>query len=242
MASRREELQAHVREAVGLVRDVQRAAREAARAVVRRRRHESEALTHRGRHITALILELGGSTAEAEQVALRGCVRRAAGTVDVHAAVRADVAAVAASPGARAAAGAAAAAVPMPRVVLRAAQMLAEARVVQWLAEANARGVAASTPQLASELRRRWPWRGLGQRARDFHLRLRQNPTARRTWVRRFRQRWHVRWRRLPARADLPPEDVARRAAGRRKPAATCSRDARARKRVRFLDPFLVPP
>ena len=101
---------------------------------------------------------------------------------------------------------------PVPLPVEKAGRLIAELRVLGFLAEATARGVAVSTPHLAALLRRAWPLVALGHRARKFLLRLRDLPRVREAWARQFRVRWDVRWRRLPMRPLLRPEDVRRRA------------------------------
>ena len=46
---------------------------------------------------------------------------------------------------------------PVPLPVEKAGRLIAELRVLGFLAEANARGVAVSTPHLAALLRKAWP-------------------------------------------------------------------------------------
>ena len=89
---------------------------------------------------------------------------------------------------------------PVPLLVEKAGRLIAELRVLGFLAEANARGVAVSTPHLAALLRKAWPSVTLGHRARKFLLRLRHLPRVREAWAKQFRVRWDVRWRRLPMR------------------------------------------
>ena len=101
---------------------------------------------------------------------------------------------------------------PVPLLVERAGRLIAELRVLGFLAEANARGVAVSTFHLAALLRKAWPLVTLGHQARKFLLQLRHLPRVREAWARQFRLRLDVRWRRLPMRPLLRPEDVRRRA------------------------------
>jgi len=103
---------------------------------------------------------------------------------------------------------------PPPVPVQQAGRLIAELRVLGFLADANARGVALSTAQLAALLRQAWPRATLGSKSLRFLLRLRHVPRARESWARQFRSRWDVRWRRLPLRPLLQPDEVRRRAGG----------------------------
>ena len=103
---------------------------------------------------------------------------------------------------------------PPPVPVQQAGRLIAELRVLGFLADANARGVAMATAQLAALLRQAWPRATLGSKSLRFLLRLRHVPRARESWARQFRNRWDVRWRRLPLRPLLQPDEVRRRAGG----------------------------
>ena len=98
------------------------------------------------------------------------------------------------------------------RVRLRVGCLIAEARVAAWLNAANARGVAASASQLVARLRSSWPAAALCPLALSFLLRLRVLRNAQRNFANRFRARWKVSWKRLPARGDLTGPDLASRA------------------------------
>ena len=132
---------------------------------------------------------------------------------------------------------------PASAQLFRATLALAEAAVVVWLVKANVRGVAASTAQLASELRVLWPRAARGVRARVFLLRLRHVKHARRNWANRFRRRWGVCWRKLQARADLSPATIRARASWRPKLICFCIFAAclGPRKWVHFWYPYMGP-
>ena len=102
----------------------------------------------------------------------------------------ADVAARAACPASMASAVAKLAARPRCALVDRAALLVAEAHVALWLAEVNAKGVAASSMEMSAVLRRRWPI------------------DAVRNWSLRFRRRWGISWRRLCTRSEMTPDSI----------------------------------
>ena len=93
----------------------------------------------------------------------------------------------------------------------KAALLAAEASVILWLAETNQRGVAASSAQLVTVLRRSWPSRGRTARSQTFLLRLRHNPRSLATWATDLRRRWRIRWRRLTTRPEMSREEIARK-------------------------------
>jgi hypothetical protein len=98
------------------------------------------------------------------------------------------------------------------RLGLRLSLLVSERRVVQWLAAANLRGVAASREQLVEQLRAGWPALGRSGRSLTFLLRLRHSACAATKWAWRFRRRWSVVWRRLPARSGLSREELSAKA------------------------------
>jgi hypothetical protein len=73
-------------------------------------------------------------------------------------------------------------------------------------------GVALSRAQLVVALRQFWPRSALHSWALAFLQKLETYPAAAAKWVSRFRRVWSVRWKRLPARADLTDETLRRRA------------------------------
>jgi hypothetical protein len=95
---------------------------------------------------------------------------------------------------------------PPARVCRRAARLVAEARVLAWLRVVNARGVAPSAAALIAQLRVQWPAPGRDAFFLRFFLRMRHREQVRKAWARAFRRFWGVSWRRLPARADVPPD------------------------------------
>ena len=123
---------------------------------------------------------------------------------------------LASSHGQRARAAALILANPESNAVFRAAQVVAELNVAVWLRSANDRGVAASRSQLVTQLLRGWPAAANGARAHARAVALRTRPALCRHWAHRFRVRWAVTWRRLPARSDLDAETVRSRARGRK--------------------------
>ena len=119
-----------------------------------------------------------------------------------------DVAARIACPAVITKAAALLAARPHSFLVDRAARMTAEAHVAIWLAEVNAKGVAASSMQMAVVLRRHWPAAGRSAKTQRLLLRMRHSSAAVRIWSRRFRLRWGISWRRLSTRADMNPDSI----------------------------------
>jgi hypothetical protein len=212
-SSRREELRVEVAAAAAEVRQLRELSRAAGRAIRSADAAAAQVLPRGTERSIAVLFALGATAGEAERVVLVLRLRRRGDASGVVAAARAAAAAVQGCPHLRAEGVAEVAVRPGTKLHFRAALLLAETRLLEWLAGANARGVAAGTLQLAAVLRRCWPLAALTARARIFHLRLRHSPQARRQWCRRFRCRWHVRWRRLPARGDVAPPDVTRRAA-----------------------------
>lgn len=92
------------------------------------------------------------------------------------------------------------------------AQLAAESKAASWLTEANERGVAPHVHQLLAEFRRSWPAAGRSGCSQGFLLRLRHKPVACKGWAKQFRRRWHVTFRRLPARPHLTPEEMNQKA------------------------------
>ena len=119
-----------------------------------------------------------------------------------------DVAARIACPAVITKAAALLAARPHSFLVDRAARMTAEAHVAMWLAEVNAKGVAASSMQMAVVLRRHWPAAGRSAKTQRLLLRMWRSSAAVRIWSRRFRLRWGISWRRLSTRADMNPDSI----------------------------------
>ena len=101
---------------------------------------------------------------------------------------------------------------PDGRLVFVAALRVAELRAAVWLRRANAAGVAASRSQLLSALRRGWPSAALGDRAERLFAAISHRPLFARRVAQRFRRRFHVAWRRLPARAAVPDAVAQQRA------------------------------
>jgi len=98
------------------------------------------------------------------------------------------------------------------RTVFRAASHVAEIRLLRWLMQQNLRGAVVSTGHLLMQFRRCWPATCSDRHSFVLLLRLRHRPTFQSSWVRRFRQRWHVQWRRLSHCLDLSPQQVQERA------------------------------
>lgn len=89
-------------------------------------------------------------------------------------------------------------------LVFESARRVAELRAAVWLRRANAAGVAASRTQLQAALRRGWPSAALGARAQNLFNSFCDQPLFARRVMQRFRRRFHIAWRRLPARSDVP--------------------------------------
>ena len=120
----------------------------------------------------------------------------------------ADIAARVACPASMASAAAKLAARPRCALVDRAALLVAEAHVALWLAEVNAKGVAASSMQMSAILRRHWPIDGRSAKTLRFLLRMRHSSVAVRMWSLRFRRRWGISWRRLCTRSEMTPDSI----------------------------------
>ena len=98
------------------------------------------------------------------------------------------------------------------RLLLRLGRLVAEARLATWLVAVNSQGVAVSTAQLVARLRMLWPPAARGWQCDAFLARIRQWPRRRKAYVKTFRARWGVSWRRLPSRANLDTKDLLFRA------------------------------
>jgi hypothetical protein len=90
----------------------------------------------------------------------------------------------------------------------RVGRAIAEARTAMWLVQANTRGVAVSSVQLVAKLRAFWPVLARTWRSDRFILRTRSVARRRKAFVHAFRGRWGICWRRLPARPDVPPQEL----------------------------------
>ena len=98
------------------------------------------------------------------------------------------------------------------RLVLKIGRAIAEARTALWLLSANAAGAAVSAASLVDKLREAWPAAARTWRSDVLLQRLRLWPQRRKAYAKAFRRRWDVGWRRLPARVDIPAEELLRRA------------------------------
>jgi hypothetical protein len=178
----------------------------------RRRCRDSRACTHRQAVLLRLMQQLGASWAPVVVVARRWGVCLAAAAVSEAAHIE-SLQAACSDPAVTAAAAAAAAGRPRGVLCHRAACLIAEAQTLEWLLTANARGVAPSAAALLVQMRAHWPAACRDARYLRYFFRLRHIATARKNWARRFRARWGVSWKRLPARADVPPDTVRQRVA-----------------------------
>ena len=103
------------------------------------------------------------------------------------------------------------------RLVLKIGRAIAEARTALWLLSANAAGAAVSAASLVDKLRESWPAAARTWRSDVLLQRLRLWPQRRKAYAKAFRRRWDVGWRRLPARVDIPAEELLRRVPGGKK-------------------------
>jgi len=91
-----------------------------------------------------------------------------------------------------------------PQVLHRAALMVAEARVVRRIAQANSRGASPTARDVAAWLSAAWPGGERRGRSAAFLRRLSQDRyRAKALW--RFRRLWRVRLRIMPWRSALEP-------------------------------------
>ena len=96
------------------------------------------------------------------------------------------------------------------RVAWRAAMLVAEARVVLRINDANARGSSPKVVELVKWLFEDWPV--AERRGRYPALVTKMGRMSIRTdWARRFRKRWHIRLRVMPWRSAVAPEMQSRK-------------------------------
>lgn len=98
------------------------------------------------------------------------------------------------------------------RLLLKVGRAIAEARTALLLLAANAAGAAVSAASLIDKMRESWPAAARTWRSHVLLQRLRLWPQRRKAYAKAFRRRWDVGWRRLPARVDIPAEELLRRA------------------------------
>jgi hypothetical protein len=187
---------------------------QAARRLVRRAAAVSEPLTRRRRVIVAIAVELGCEDALlgilVRQLVLLQREGRRPFSV---ASARAEVVRVRADDHLRGCALGALGGSPDATLVFGSALRVAELRAAVWLRRANAAGVAASRAQLLTAFRRGWPPAALGMRAERFLDALKERPLFARRVAQQFRRRFHVTWRRMAARGDVPEALAQQRAA-----------------------------
>ena len=113
------------------------------------------------------------------------------------------------------------------RLVWRAAKLVAEARVVLRISDANTRGSSPNAAEIAKWLVDHWPVAEQRGRYAAFVRKLGLR-AQRKDWAIRFRRRWNVRLRVMPWRSAVPPEMQSRKVIFWRIPG-------------RFLDQFRAP-
>ena len=204
-------LRALVAEAASEVRGVRRAEQEA-RRLVRRTEAAEWRLTARQSLALAVALELGAE-APLAPILVRQLSRRLRGCAPGRrtAVARAEATRIIEDDNMRSNAAAKVSATPGGSLVFCAARRLAEVRAALWLRRANAAGVAASQTQLLAALRRSWPALAFGERAERFFATLGNNPRYAIQVAQKFRVRFNVSWRRLPARGDVPDAVLTQR-------------------------------
>lgn len=96
------------------------------------------------------------------------------------------------------------------RLLWRAAQLVAEARVVLRINVANIRGSSPSLAEVAQWLVDHWPVRERRGRYATLVANL-SGRSNRKGWATRFRKRWHIRLRIMPWRSAVAPELQSRK-------------------------------
>lgn len=100
------------------------------------------------------------------------------------------------------------------RLAWRAAKLVAEARVVLRINDANARGSSPNIAEVAKWLVDDWPEAERRGRYPAFVAGI-CGGKSRKGWAMKFRKRWHIRLRIMPWRSAVSPEMQSRRVFGR---------------------------
>ena len=214
MASRAE-LQAAIAAAESEVQGLQRCLVTARQAARRASRNPCQRFSQTKRSLAALAVKIGGDQSYGVKALRLELSRGSAptgrwGEEDLAQAVQ-DLCAHAPT---QAAAAEMLAAGGNSTLVYRAAKLVAEADVAQWVLEMNAKGVAPSRGQLLAALRRSWRAPVKQTRALRLLLRLRRRCKSAHKWATRFRKRWGLAWRSLSAHSELTQGELRDRARG----------------------------
>ena len=179
----------------------------------------------RKRTLVVLVFRVGGDRDLAAEVAvglriLGDCAasQGLSGEASAPNSVKEAVSDVLGDPEAQAAADQALSAAIVPLVRAEASRLVAEGRLVRWLREQNHKGVAPSCDTLVHQLAVLWRLEERVPQSQALLQKLRRDEAARKKWGRRFREFWHITWRKLPARAPMTDEKVSVRAGAPRSP------------------------
>jgi hypothetical protein len=81
----------------------------------------------------------------------------------------------------------------------------------QWLLQHNMKGLAVPSQKVAHYYLQRWP-RPCATAEMCAYVERLQRPAYTTQWLRIFRRRWGITWRRLPAKNPVPPDELRRKA------------------------------
>jgi hypothetical protein len=81
----------------------------------------------------------------------------------------------------------------------------------QWLLQHNMKGLAVPSQKVAHYYLQRWP-RPCATAEMCAYLERLQRPAYTTQWLRTFRRRWSITWRRLPAKNPVPADELRRKA------------------------------
>jgi hypothetical protein len=98
--------------------------------------------------------------------------------------------------------------------MLYAWQHWTEWQTSQWLLHHNVKGLAVPSHQLAAYYLAKWPRPCPTVQMRQYLERL-QRPPYMTQWLRAFRRRWGIQWRRLPPKNPVPPDELRRKVPSR---------------------------
>ena len=208
-AVRRKELEALLREQKVAVQELQREGRRAAR---RARDHLGPARISSGKWVLLRVAEtLAAAEAEAVLVATHVWKHRCGKRAHPGGGPKPPKPPALAGPAVERAAAEHLGGDIQSRVARRAAMLVAEARVVHRINDANTKGASPSVVKLAEWLVFPWPLAERRGRYADFVAKL-GGRGYRKSWAVRFRTRWHIRMRITHWRAAEVPEMQRRKA------------------------------
>jgi hypothetical protein len=80
----------------------------------------------------------------------------------------------------------------------------------QWLLQHNLKGLAVPSHKLSAYYLAKWP-RPCPTAQMCRYLERLQRPAYTSQWLRTFRRRWGIQWRRLPPKNPVPPDELRRK-------------------------------